>query len=83
MISRRTVLAAAALAPLAPGLAQADAAPVPPSLDDLLRPPLLRDAALSPDGRRVAMLAADRVLLFDADAPDAPPASQPGPEGNR
>jgi len=75
VISRRTVLAAAALAPLAPGLAQADAAPVPPSLDDLLRPPLLRDAALSPDGRRVAMLAADRVLLFDADAPDAPPAA--------
>lgn len=72
--SRRAVLlgASAAAAPVAGSSAFA-AAPAIPTLEDLMARPGIRDAALSPDGERVAILADQRdaqqrmglVLLFD------------------
>ncbi len=58
MLTRRAMLAAGAAAPLAaPAAAQAQGTPaVPPSLDELLREPLVQDAAISPDGEQLAIL---------------------------
>ena len=58
MLTRRAMLAAGALAPLAaPAVARAQgAAPVPPTLEDLLREPHVHDAAISPDGEQLAIL---------------------------
>ena len=52
------MLAAGAAAPLAaPGVARAQGAPPqPPSIDELLREPLVHDAAISPDGEQLAIL---------------------------
>ncbi len=67
MFNRRKLMATAVATPLLlavrPVMA-ADAPPpvaaAPPSLDELLKKPLLLDAALSPDGERVAMLREQR-----------------------
>jgi len=58
MLTRRTMLAAGGLAPLAAPLLARDAAaaPIPPSLDELLREPHVHDAAISPDGEQLAIL---------------------------
>lgn len=58
MFSRRFLLGAGAAAPwLATGPAFASPTAVaPPTVDDLLKPALLRDAALSPDGEQIAAL---------------------------
>jgi dipeptidyl aminopeptidase/acylaminoacyl peptidase len=52
------MLAAGAVAPLAaPAVARAQAAaPVPPTLEELLREPHVHDAAISPDGEQLAIL---------------------------
>ncbi|HWA59921.1 MAG TPA: alpha/beta fold hydrolase [Caulobacteraceae bacterium] len=60
MFTRRTVVAAATAAPLAaPAIGHAEAAaaaPKPPSVDELLKDPVVIDADLSPDGEQVAVL---------------------------
>ena len=59
MLTRRSIMAAGAVAPLLAGVARADAptvAPTPPTIDELLREPTVLDTALSPDGNRVAVL---------------------------
>ena len=64
MLTRRAMLAAGAVAPLAaPAAARAQgipqvggAAPVPPTLEELLREPHVHDAAISPDGEQLAIL---------------------------
>ena len=52
------MLAAGAAAPLAAAVAARaqDAPPSPPSIDELLREPLVHDAAISPDGEQLAIL---------------------------
>lgn len=53
----------------------------PPSLEDLIRPPLARDAAMSPNGKQIAVMFqrgkdSERLAylhLIDADAPSAEP----------
>lgn len=56
MFTRRSFVAAGLSAPLVASAAGALAAEGPPSLDELLRKPILLDARLSPDGQRVALL---------------------------
>ena len=58
MLTRRAMLAAGAAAPLAaPATVRAQgAAPVPPTVEELLREPLVQDAAISPDGEQLAIL---------------------------
>ncbi|HVI31759.1 S9 family peptidase [Phenylobacterium sp.] len=83
--TRRSVLAAAlALPGLAPpaGAWAADQPPRPHTLDELLRAPVVRDAAISPDGRQLAVLRErgegdDRttlVMISRMDALEATPA---------
>jgi dipeptidyl aminopeptidase/acylaminoacyl peptidase len=56
MLTRRAMLAAGAAAPLAaPVMAHAEA-PVPPTIEELLREPDVHDAAISPDGEQLAIL---------------------------
>lgn len=56
-IDRRTLFGAALLATLPGGVRADEPAPAgPPSLDELMRRPVVLDAALSPDGERVALL---------------------------
>lgn len=74
MIDRRALMSAALGAPLAaaaPGLAAEPAPPKPPTLDELMRKPVLLDAALSQDGEWVAVLREERGL--------APPGYKPEP----
>ncbi|MEJ2815505.1 alpha/beta fold hydrolase [Caulobacter sp. CCG-8] len=82
MISRRRILAGAAASPLAAMAGGATAqAPTPPTLEEILAPPTLLGAALSPDGRQLACLRMERkgelmkayVLLQPADRPRDPP----------
>ena len=82
MISRRHVLAGATASPLAAMASGASAQAVtPPTLDEILTPPTLLGAALSPDGRQLASLRMERkgelmkayVLLQSADRPRDPP----------
>lgn len=81
MTTRRGALALISGLPLLAPFASAKAAPPPPSLKDILREPIARGAAMSPNGKRVAALFMQgeerkRVAfmqLFDAEAPDAPP----------
>jgi dipeptidyl aminopeptidase/acylaminoacyl peptidase len=58
MLTRRAMLAAGAVAPLAaPAAARAQgAAPIPPTLEELLREPQVHDAAISPNGEQLAIL---------------------------
>ncbi len=58
MLTRRSMLAAGAAAPaMAPAaLHAATETPGPPTLDELLAEPHLRDAAISPDGEQLAIL---------------------------
>lgn len=78
-VDRRELLALGAGAAALPQLAWAVEAAPPPNpatLDDLMRKPVVLDAALSPDGKRVAVLRESRegdkrmsyLLLADADA---------------
>jgi acetyl esterase/lipase len=54
MLGRRAVLGAGAFAP---GLVQAQALPPKPhTIEELLRPAIVRDAAISPDGKQLAVL---------------------------
>jgi len=54
MLTRRAMLAAAAAAPALSG--RAASAPIPPSVEELLREPEVHDAAISPDGEQLAIL---------------------------
>ena len=54
MLTRRAMLAAAAMTPAV--ARAATGAPVPPSLEELLREPEVHDAAISPDGEQLAIL---------------------------
>ena len=58
MLTRRSMIAVGAAAPaLAPAAARASgAAPVPPTIDELLKAPYVHDAAISPDGEQLAIL---------------------------
>ena len=81
MTTRRGALALISGLPLLAPFASAKAAPSPPGLKDILREPIARGAAMSPNGKRVAVLnqqGEGRELiaylnLFDADAPETPP----------
>lgn len=88
MVSRRGVIAGALFAPAALGQSFAlgaepasTAAPVPPTLEELLRPATVRDTALSPDGTQIAALLERReggkriayVILTQVDALDQEP----------
>jgi dipeptidyl aminopeptidase/acylaminoacyl peptidase len=82
MISRRRILAGAAASPLAAIAAGASAqTAAPPTLDEILAPPTLLGAALSPNGHQLASLRIERkgelmkayVLLQPADRPRDPP----------
>lgn len=89
MISRRQAIAGALLplasVPHARAQVQPAAALVPPSLERLTALPSIRDAALSPDGTRAAILGQQGkdetrsgfVLIFDATRMDLPPISVP------
>lgn len=77
MLTRRSIMAGALGAPLlAPGHVFADAeaqasptpTPTPPTVDELLRPGLLNDAAISPDGRRIVVAGAVRDPEAEAEA---------------
>jgi dipeptidyl aminopeptidase/acylaminoacyl peptidase len=82
MISRRQAIAGAAASPLVlGGIAAAQPVPptpIPPTIEEFLKPALDRDAALSPDGKRIAILTSKTlgkkttatVTLLNADAPD-------------
>ncbi|MFT4250988.1 MAG: S9 family peptidase [Caulobacter sp.] len=86
MLSRRAMLAAAMGLPLSSVIfeteaAGAAAAATPPTIDELLKEPLVRGAALSPDGKTIAVLggqeAGDKTLasvtfLSAADPGDNP-----------
>jgi acetyl esterase/lipase len=58
MLTRRSMIAVGAAAPaLAPAIARAQGEPPkPPSIDELLKPPYVHDAAISPDGNQLAIL---------------------------
>ena len=56
MITRRIALAAGAALPWLATTAALAAAPPPPTVEELLRGASVLDAALSPDGERVAIL---------------------------
>lgn len=77
MISRRQAIAGAAASPIVlTGIAAAQ--PVPPTIEEFLKPAMDRDAALSPDGKRIAILTSKTVgektsatvTLLNADSPD-------------
>lgn len=79
MISRRHVIAASAGAPLMFHAASAFAQAGPHTIDELNAPPRDRDAALSPDGKKIAVASTTRVgedkddsriTIIPADAPD-------------
>ncbi|PTS81798.1 MULTISPECIES: alpha/beta hydrolase family protein [unclassified Caulobacter] len=82
MISRRQAIAGAVVAPaMFGGIAVAQPVPqgpVPPTIEEFLKPEMDRDAALSPDGKRIAILTSKTVgekttatvTLLNADAPD-------------
>jgi len=83
MISRRHVIAGAAGVPLAvhapPSFAQGGAQAGPHSIEELNAPRRDRDAALSPDGKKIALASTNelgndkvdsRVTIIPADAPD-------------
>lgn len=81
MISRRQAIAGATASPVVAALVAmgvATAQPVPPTIEDFLKPAMDRDAALSPDGKRIAILTSKAVgkktfatvTLLNADAPD-------------
>jgi dipeptidyl aminopeptidase/acylaminoacyl peptidase len=80
MFSRRHVLAGTTILPVLASL-PANAAASPPSLEEVLAPPSLLNAALSPNGRQFAALWVERhgeqlkafVLLQPADRPRDPP----------
>ena len=81
MTTRRAALGLIASLPVAAPCTHANAAPKPPALDSLFREPLARNASLSPNGKRIAVLfmqGEERkrtafMQLFDADNPEAPP----------
>lgn len=81
MFTRRRALALIGGLPLITPAPGAQAAITAPTLDELARPALARDAAMSPDGRRIAVLFQqgknrERVAylhLIDADSPEAAP----------
>jgi acetyl esterase/lipase len=56
MITRRFLMGAALAAPAVARAQGAAPAPVPPTVDELLSDPELLDAALSPDGKQLAIL---------------------------
>lgn len=70
MFTRRLILAGAAGAPLLlRDVATAQTTgPTPPTVDELLRPGLLNDAAISPDGRRIVTAGAVRDEKGEKDA---------------
>jgi dipeptidyl aminopeptidase/acylaminoacyl peptidase len=78
MISRRQTIAGAVVAPFAFAAGAGAAQPVPPTIDEFLKPAVDRAAALSPDGKRIAILTsrlvgkktAAMITLLNADAPE-------------
>ena len=78
MISRRQTIAGAMVSPLLIATAARAAEPVPPTIEDFVKPDMDRDAALSPDGKRIAILTSRTVgkkttatvTLLNADDPD-------------
>lgn len=78
MITRRAALAASAAALLATPVVAAGSSP--PNLEEFLRKPVLRGAALSPDGKRVAIAGEEWIGgkrqayldLVDAENPETP-----------
>lgn len=79
MLNRRGMIASAALGPMLLGARAAWARATPHSIDELIAPPLDRDAALSPDGKLIAIastrrISADkddsRVTIIPADNPE-------------
>lgn len=58
MLTRRTMIAAAAVAPavVADDVAAQAGAPAPHTFEELLRDPVVSDAAISPDGEQLAVL---------------------------
>lgn len=71
MLTRRSIVAAAAAGPLlaaGAALAADTVAPTPPTVDELLRPGLLNDAAISPDGRLIVTAGAVRDPKGEQDA---------------
>jgi len=83
MVSRRQAIAGAMASPVLFSGFSALGQPSPPTVEEFLRPALDRDMALSPDGKRIAILTvkvvgekngekqtAATVTLLDADAPD-------------
>ncbi|MBP7648956.1 MAG: S9 family peptidase [Phenylobacterium sp.] len=81
MITRRAAVAAGMLPFVLPHSSVAADAPVPPSLEALMRPPTTIGAAMSPDGAQIAILREQRegeartayVNLISAADPKAPP----------
>jgi len=77
MISRRQAIAGAVVAPAFLAALAGHAAPVPPTIGEFLKPPVDRDVALSPDGKRIAILSAvtdgelvtASISVLDADDP--------------
>jgi dipeptidyl aminopeptidase/acylaminoacyl peptidase len=61
MISRRQTIAGAMVSPLLFSAFGASAQPVPPTVEELLRPSVDRDVALSPDGEKIALLSVNKV----------------------
>jgi dipeptidyl aminopeptidase/acylaminoacyl peptidase len=59
-LSRRALMSAALAAPALPALAAGTPPPMPLTLDELMRRPVLLDAALSPNGEWVAVLREER-----------------------
>lgn len=80
MFSRRQLVSGALAAPFL-GLGAAWAQPVPPSIEELVRPSVDRDVALSPDGEKIAMLSVNKVgeksLATVSLLPAADPAAKP------
>ncbi len=58
-VTRRMAVAGLGAAPLLAGAHVARAAPVPPTIDELIRKPATRGAAISPDGARIAVVKQD------------------------
>lgn len=78
MISRRQTIAGAMVSPLLLSAFQAAARATPPTIGEFLKPHMDRDVALSPDGKRIAILTSKTVgkkttatvTLLNADDPD-------------
>jgi dipeptidyl aminopeptidase/acylaminoacyl peptidase len=78
MISRRQTIAGAMVSPVLLSARARAAEPAPPTIEDFLKPAMDRDAALSPDGKRIAILTSKTlgkkttatVTLLNADDPD-------------